>query len=132
MAIISNITWKNNSIEAINDIYVNSRYFWLHEKHIETKIEHSNLPVVTNKCDPKYKKCRFELVDKPKNQPFRRFIRNDLAEKLLKTFKTDKIDAFRRSLGFNVIHTFNTKEQLALEAVKDAFQRKNMQTQSVS
>ena len=29
MAISSKITWKNNGIEAINDIDVNSRYFWL-------------------------------------------------------------------------------------------------------
>ena len=70
MAISSKITWKNNGIEAINDIDVNSRYFWLNKKYIETKIVHSNLPVVTNKYDPK-------LVDEPKYQPFRRFIRND-------------------------------------------------------
>ena len=38
---------------------------WLYEKHIEEKIGHTNLPVITNKYDPVYKKCRFELVDKP-------------------------------------------------------------------
>ena len=111
MAIIIKITWKNNRIETINDIDVNSRYFWLNEKHIETKIGHSNLPLITNKYGPKYKKYRSELVDEPKYQPFRRLISNDLAEKLVKTLKTDKIDAFRRSLGFNVIDAFDTKEQ---------------------
>ena len=67
------------------------------------------------------KKCRFELVDKPKYQRFRKFIRNDLAEKLVKTLRTNKTDSFRRRQGFNVTDAFNTKEQTALEAVKDAF-----------
>ena len=88
--IISKSAWKSSGVEVIDDIYVNSRYSWLNEKHIETKIGHSNLPVVTNKYDSMYKKCRFELVDEPKYHPSRRFIRNDLAEKLVKTFKRDK------------------------------------------
>ena len=34
---------------------------WLNEKHIETQLEHSNLPAITNKCDLMYAKCRSEL-----------------------------------------------------------------------
>ena len=94
MAIISKIAWKNTGVEVLDDIDVSSRYFWLNDKHIQTKIGHSNLPVVTNKYDPIFKKRRFEL-----------------AEKLVKTFRADKIDEFRRSLGFNVIDVFNSKEQ---------------------
>ena len=41
-----------------------------------------------------------------------------MADKIVKTFRTDKTGAFRRSLGFNV----------ALEAVKDAFKEEDMQT----
>ena len=66
-------------LKVINDIDVNSMCFWLKGKLIETKIGHSNLPVVTNKYDPEYKKKRFELVDEPKYQPYRRFMHNDLA-----------------------------------------------------
>ena len=95
MTIISKIAWKNSGVEVIDDTYVNSRYFWLNEKHIETKIGHSNLPVVTNKYDPMYKKCRLQLVDKPKYKPCRIFICNNAAEKLVKTLKTDKINAIR-------------------------------------
>ena len=76
--------------EVIDDIDVNSIYFWVNEKHIK-KIGHSNLPVVSNKYDPKYKKHRFGLVDEPKYQPFGRFIRTDLAEKILKTLRADKM-----------------------------------------
>ena len=40
---------------------------WLNEKHIEEKLGHKNLPVITKKYDPVYEKHRYELVDKPKN-----------------------------------------------------------------
>ena len=38
------------------------------QKHVEEKLGHKNLPVITNKYDS-YKKHRYELVDKPKRQP---------------------------------------------------------------
>ena len=76
-----------------------------------------------------YKKCRFELVDEPEYHPFKRFISNHLAEKLVKTLRTNKIDTFRRSLGFNVIDVFNTKEQSVLEATKEVFGGEDIATQ---
>ena len=92
---ISKIAWENSINEAINDTPVNSTYFWLNEKTIETEIGHSNLPVVTNKYDQKHKKCRFELVDKRKYQPFRGFIHNDLAEKIVERLRTNKMKCFK-------------------------------------
>ena len=53
MSIISKIAWKNSGVKAINDIDVNSRYFWLNEKCIETGTGYSNLPAVTSKYDEK-------------------------------------------------------------------------------
>ena len=79
---------------------------------------HSNLPVATNKYDPMYKKQRFELVDKPKYHPSRKLIHNDLAEKLVKTLKTDKINALRRGLGYNAVDTLNSKQQSITEKIK--------------
>ena len=76
-----------------------------------------------------YKKCKFELVDEMKYHPFRRFIRNDLAEKLGKTYKTDKINAFRMSLGFNVVHTFSSKQQSITETINDIYQGENIRTE---
>ena len=120
--IISKIAWENRSIEAINYIDVNSIYFQFDEKHTETGIVYSDLPVVTIKCDQKYKICRFELpVDEPKYQPFRRFVLNGLAKELVKTLREDKIDAFRRSLGFNVIDALNSKQ----EALTKTINKKN-------
>ena len=125
MAIISKITWKNRYFEVIDDIDINSKYVWLNEKQ---KIGYLNLPVVTNRYDLKYKKCEFKLIDEPKYQPFRWFIHNDLAKKLIKTLKTDKIDAFRKKLRFNVRYLFKDKEQLVIKLIKDPFGGGNMQT----
>ena len=71
-------TYKSNGIKVIVD---DIGTLWLNEKHIEEKLGHKNLPVITNKYDPVYKKHRYELVDKPKKQPNRRFLRSDLAIK---------------------------------------------------
>ena len=79
--IVSKIACKNGNVKVIDDFDVNKIYFCLNEKHIEIKKGYSNLPVVTNKCDTKYKKHRFELVDESKYLPFRRFICNGYEKK---------------------------------------------------
>ena len=63
MVDISKETYENNNIEAIID---GIGALWLNEKHIEEKLGHKNLPVITNKYDQVYKKHRYELVNKPK------------------------------------------------------------------
>ena len=57
---ISKNTYENNDIEVIVD---GIRTLWFNEKHIEEKLGHKNLPVITSKYDPEHKKCRYELVD---------------------------------------------------------------------
>ena len=47
-------THENNDIEVIVDI---SNALWLNKKNIEEKLDHENLPVVTNKYDKIYKKA---------------------------------------------------------------------------
>ena len=121
---------KNSGIEVIHDVHVNNRYFCQNEQYIETGIGHSNLNIfVQNKYDPEYKKRRFELVDDRKYQLFRRFILNDLAEKLVKILRADKVDEFRRNIGFNVYDVFNNKEQSVIKSIKEVLERENMQTQ---
>ena len=63
MVDVSKKTDGNKSIEVVVD---GIGTLWLNEKHIEEKLGHNNLPVITNKYDPVYKKHRYELVDKPK------------------------------------------------------------------
>lgn len=120
---ISRIAWRNSRVEVIDDIDVNSTYFWLNEKHIETRTGHLNLPVIANKYDPEYKYCRFELVvDEPKYQPCRKLIRNDFSEKMIKSLKMDKIDDFRRSLELSELDVFNVKQQIIIKTIKEVFE----------
>ena len=49
---ISKRTYENNDIEVIVD---DIGKLWLNEKHVEEKLGHKNLPVITNKYDPVYK-----------------------------------------------------------------------------
>ena len=55
MVDISKEACENNDIEVIVD---GIGTLWLNEKHIEEKLGHKNLPVITNKYDPVYKKHR--------------------------------------------------------------------------
>ena len=84
---ITKETWENNGIEVIVDS-VNA--LWLNEKNIEEKLGHKNLPVITNKYNKIYKKTRYELVNEPIKQSNRRFLRVDLALKMIMDCRTNK------------------------------------------
>ena len=126
MVNITKETSEENDIEAI--VHKNGE-LWLNEKHLEQKMRHSNLPFVTNKYDPIYKKCRFELVEEPKYRSCRRFIRNDLAEQLVKTLKTPNVNALRRGLKFNVTDVFDIKQQSITEKIKEIFEGEDIRTE---
>ena len=102
---------------------------WLNEKHIEEKLGHKNLPVITNKYDQVYKKHRYELVDNPKKQPNSRFLRSDLALKVIMGCRTDESCNLKRNLGFRLHDLINTKEQTVLTSIKDAFKGEDIQIQ---
>ena len=98
-------------------------------KAYRKKLGHKNLPVITNKYDPVYKKHRYELVDKPKKQPKRRYLRNDLALKVIMDRRTDESCNLKRNLGSKFHDVINTKEQAVINSIKDAFEEEDMQTQ---
>ena len=65
----------------INDIKENKdKTFWLNERHAQQQLRPKNLPALTNKYDEEYKKCRYELINEPIKQSYRRLVRvcNDL------------------------------------------------------
>ena len=115
MVDISKKTYENNDIEVIVD---GIGALWLNEKHIEEKLGHKNLPVITNKYDPVYKKHRYELVDKPKKQPNRRFLRSVLELKVIMECRTDKSCNLKRNLGFRLQDMINTKKQTVTKLSK--------------
>ena len=128
MVDISKTTYENNGTEVIVD---GIDTLWLNEKHIEEKLGHENLPAIKNKYDPVYKKYRYELLDKPKNQPNRRFLRSDLALKLMMDCRTDESFNLKKDLGFRLHNVINTKEQTVLKSIKDAFKGKDRQTEYI-
>ena len=75
---------------------------WLNEKHIEEELGHKNIPVITNKYDQVYKNHRYELVNKPKKQPNRRFLHSDLALKVIMNCRTDESCNLKKKLGFRL------------------------------
>ena len=91
---ITKETWENNGIEVIVDS-VNT--LWLNEKHLEEQLGHKNLQVITNKNNKIYKKSRYELVDKPIKQPNRKFLRVDLALKIIMECRTDKSCSLKKN-----------------------------------
>ena len=85
------------------------------------------LPALINKYDEKYKKCRYELNESEK-QSHRRFIHANLALKVILDCRTVESCVFKKKLGFTLHDVINTKEQSVISAIKDAFEREDMQT----
>ena len=80
MVNISREAHEKNGVEAIVDNYAIMR---LKEKHIADGSDHKNLRMTIGKFLPKHRKHRYELVDKPKKQPKRIVIEEELAIKVI-------------------------------------------------
>ena len=119
------------TLENIEVIIDGVNTLWLNQKHIEEQLGHKNLPSITNKCDRIYKKHRYELVDEPIKQPNRKFLRIDLALKIIMDCRTDESCSLKRNLGFNLHDVINTKEQTVLRSTKDVLEGEHMQTQYI-
>ena len=128
MVNITKETYENNDIEVITD---NLNKLWLNEKHIEEQLGLKNISSITNKYNKEYKKCRYKIIDEPNKQPHRRFLRNDLALKIIMNCRTDESCTFKRNLGFRLHDVINTKEQTVINSIKDAFEGEDMQTQYI-
>ena len=62
-------------------------------------------------------------------QSHRKFIRSDLALKIIMDYRTDESCNVKRNLGFRLHDVINTKKQIAINSIKDAFEGENMQIQ---
>ena len=63
-------------------------------KEYRKKLGHKLLPAISIKYDKIYKKCRYELVNKPIKQSDRRFLHIDIALKIIMDCRTDKSCSF--------------------------------------
>ena len=105
MVNITKETYENNGIEVITDKFGK---LWLNERHVQEQLGLKNLPALTNKYDEEYKKCRYEL-NESKKQSCRRFIRNDLALKIIMDCRTDESCNLKRNLGFTLHDVINKR-----------------------
>ena len=108
MVNITKEIYENNDIEVITD---NRNRLWLNEKHIEEQLGHKNLSSITNKYGKIYKKRRCELVDGSIKQPHRRFLRNDLALKIITNCRTDESCNLKKNLEFTLYDVIKTKKK---------------------
>ena len=111
MVNITKEAFENNNIEVIVD---SVDTLWLNEKNIEEKLGHKHLPAITKKYDRIYEQHRYELIDEPITQPNRRFLRIDLALKIIMGCRTDESCIFKRNLGFKLHDGINNKEQTVI------------------
>ena len=94
---------------------------WLNEKHIETQLEYSNLPSITEKCDLMYKKCRSELQNCGKSQPCRRFLEEAFSIQIIMDCRTTPAVNFRTRLEFHQHDPIMTQEQSILSKMVTIF-----------
>ena len=102
---------------------------WSNEKHKEESLYQKYLRVTTVKYLSGHRKHRYELVDQPKKQPNRIFIRKELATKVIMDCRTTAAHKFRTRLGFKQYDVILTNKQPVLKKMMSSFEGGNMQTQ---
>ena len=63
-----------------------------------------------------YKNHRYELVNRLRKRPKRRFLRSDLELKVIMDCGTDESNNLKRNLAFRLHNVINTKEQTVLKS----------------
>ena len=69
------------------EIIDKGRYFWVNRKDLEVESDVANWAQIFDKCDPEKQIYRHELMPITEFQPCRRFVRNDLVERKIKSCK---------------------------------------------
>ena len=67
------------------EIIDKGRYFLVNRKDLEVESDVANWAQIFDKCDPKTQKNRHELMPNTEFQPCKRFVRNDLVERKIKS-----------------------------------------------
>ena len=81
MVQVSKKGYEKYGVEIIDK----ERYFWVNIKDLEVESDVANWSQIFDKCDPEKQKYKNELMPNPQFQPCRRFVRNELVERKIKT-----------------------------------------------
>ena len=69
------------------EIIDKGRYFWVNRKDLEVESDVASWAEIFDKCDSEKQKYRQELTSNAKYQRCRVFVRNDLAERKIKSHR---------------------------------------------
>ena len=77
------------------EIIDKGRYFWVNRKDLEVESDVANWTHIFDKCNPGKQKYRHELMPNTEFQSCRRFVRNDVVERKIKTCRKSSKKSFR-------------------------------------
>ena len=117
MVEITKETWEQNGVEVI----VSGGKKWLNEKNTEIQLCHANLLAITLQHPPNLRKQRQELQNCGKNQPRRKFLKENFANQIIMDCRTTSAVCFRTRLGFNQHDPIMTQEQSILSKIVTVF-----------
>ena len=112
------------------EITEDGRYFWKNGKDLEIESDYDNWAHIFDKCDPEKQKYRYKLMPNTKFQPCRRFARNDLVERKIKSFRKalENFLKFKEELGLDSFKITCDKQDVII-ALKVTFEGEIILTQ---
>ena len=121
MCKISKEACKKCGIETTDD----ERYFWINRRDLEIESDYKNWAQIFDKCHPKKQKRRYKLMPNTKFQRSRVFVRNDLAQKKIKSRRlaSKQFLEFKKMLGLDP-YKINFDEKDIINALQVAFEAK--------
>ena len=126
MGHISKEAYKKCEVEIIDK----GRYFWMNERDLEGESNIANWGQIFDKCDPEKQKYRHELMPNTKFQPYRRFARNDLVKRKIKSCRkaSEKFLKFKEKLLLDP-DVVTCEKQDIITALQIAFEGEIFHTQ---
>ena len=126
MSKISKEAYKKCEIETID----NRQYFRLSKRDLQIESGYSNWAAISDKYDPNKQKYRYELMPSTKFQRRGRFVRNDLAQRKIRSHRlaSEQFLEFKEKLGLDP-NEYSFDEQDIISALQVAFEGEIMHTQ---
>ena len=78
-------TYISSCICKMSKTSKKGKYFWINRRDLEVESVYNNWANIFDKCNPEKQKYRYKLMPNAKSQPCRRFVRNDLVERKIKS-----------------------------------------------
>ena len=123
---ISKKAYKKREIGTIDK----GQFSWLCRRDLQIESGYSNWATIFDKCDRNKQKYRYELMPSTKFRPCERFVRNDIAERKIRSRRLvpEQFLEFKEKLGLDP-NEYSFDEQDIISALQVAFERQIMHTQ---